>query len=249
EKPGTCPADIGGVGPCVSRCGSDGDCPGKFKCCSNGCGQECQKPAFKTKKGHCPVLKKGTIGTCVEGCSGDHSCPGVQKCCSNGCGHTCQNPVKPGNCPAFKSDLITICLVECNGDYSCPGSQKCCTPTPKHPCKRGVPEKDKFGNEICCSGCFVPNRCSRGYVCVDRTPGSHLGVCCLSEGNKPTRGCKFGKPLGRCGKNRICPRGYSCQRDGGLCCRKYILELKRRKDVYLNYMLYYIILYYIILYY
>ncbi|KAJ8298828.1 hypothetical protein KUTeg_022888 [Tegillarca granosa] len=150
----------------------------------------------------------------------------------------------------------------------------CCPSTPKHPCKRGVPEKDKFGNEICCSGCFVPDRCSRGYVCVDRTPGSHLGVCCLSEEkpenpcpiglplknnagkeifcgrgfgseecpkesschihptdryavccrNKPTRGCKFGKPLGRCDKKRICPRGYSCKRDGGLCCQNQISE-------------------------
>lgn len=46
DRPGSCPpVKPGQLGPCLTRCLRDTDCPmADFKCCSNGCGKEC-KPA------------------------------------------------------------------------------------------------------------------------------------------------------------------------------------------------------------
>ena len=44
-KDGSCPAvkeDMGGI--CVTECVADENCPGKMKCCSNGCGKLCIEP-------------------------------------------------------------------------------------------------------------------------------------------------------------------------------------------------------------
>ncbi|XP_038060648.1 ovoinhibitor-like isoform X4 [Patiria miniata] len=45
NKEGACqdlPQDMAGI--CVEDCSGDSDCEGNFKCCSNGCGIQCQKP-------------------------------------------------------------------------------------------------------------------------------------------------------------------------------------------------------------
>ncbi|OWA51574.1 hypothetical protein BV898_16051 [Hypsibius exemplaris] len=48
EKVGSCPAveesSPGAFAICVEQCGSDENCPGDMKCCSNGCGHLCQTP-------------------------------------------------------------------------------------------------------------------------------------------------------------------------------------------------------------
>ena len=50
-KPGMCPVvDKNAVGTCVEECNSDDDCSGQVntKCCSNGCGHVCTRPAAGT---------------------------------------------------------------------------------------------------------------------------------------------------------------------------------------------------------
>nr|XP_048302603.1 WAP four-disulfide core domain protein 18-like isoform X2 [Myodes glareolus] len=45
QKPGACPkVPPNTVGACVERCSGDDSCPGKTKCCSNGCGHVCKSP-------------------------------------------------------------------------------------------------------------------------------------------------------------------------------------------------------------
>lgn len=47
-KTGTCPL-VAGLGPCDMNCTGDSKCPGKQKCCSNGCGLTCTgKLLFET---------------------------------------------------------------------------------------------------------------------------------------------------------------------------------------------------------
>ncbi|XP_021086759.1 WAP four-disulfide core domain protein 18-like isoform X2 [Mesocricetus auratus] len=47
QKPGACPKlPPDAVGICVEQCSGDGSCPGKMKCCSNGCGHVCKHPVF-----------------------------------------------------------------------------------------------------------------------------------------------------------------------------------------------------------
>ncbi|XP_072304753.1 waprin-Lio1-like [Eucyclogobius newberryi] len=50
-KPGSCPLILWGqsrFGRCVNTCSTDRDCKKKLKCCSNGCGMTCMKPAKGT---------------------------------------------------------------------------------------------------------------------------------------------------------------------------------------------------------
>lgn len=44
-KTGTCPL-VAGLGPCDMNCTGDSKCPGKQKCCSNGCGLTCTGKQF-----------------------------------------------------------------------------------------------------------------------------------------------------------------------------------------------------------
>ncbi|XP_028628084.1 WAP four-disulfide core domain protein 18-like [Grammomys surdaster] len=47
EKPGACPKNPPGtIGICAELCSGDQSCPGKMKCCSNGCGNVCKIPVF-----------------------------------------------------------------------------------------------------------------------------------------------------------------------------------------------------------
>ncbi|KAL3869859.1 hypothetical protein ACJMK2_042487 [Sinanodonta woodiana] len=87
-KPGTCHKPPS-IGSCVELCSSDEGCPGRKKCCSNGCGHSCQIPErLVTSPRTCPT--PSDVGMCVEECSYDADCLSGQMCCSNGCGHTCQ---------------------------------------------------------------------------------------------------------------------------------------------------------------
>ncbi|XP_078344414.1 omwaprin-a-like isoform X1 [Oculina patagonica] len=43
KKPGLCPKPFG-PGECFELCKTDEDCPGKFKCCFDGCGRLCMSP-------------------------------------------------------------------------------------------------------------------------------------------------------------------------------------------------------------
>ncbi|XP_036051168.1 WAP four-disulfide core domain protein 18-like [Onychomys torridus] len=48
QKPGACPKlPPNTVGTCNERCSGDETCPGKKKCCSNGCAHVCLRPVFK----------------------------------------------------------------------------------------------------------------------------------------------------------------------------------------------------------
>ncbi|KAG6450117.1 hypothetical protein O3G_MSEX006396 [Manduca sexta] len=45
NKSGRCPRVPGGSGGiCVEGCSGDRSCPGRQKCCSNGCGRVCKNP-------------------------------------------------------------------------------------------------------------------------------------------------------------------------------------------------------------
>ncbi|NP_001192207.1 WAP four-disulfide core domain protein 18-like [Bos javanicus] len=48
RKPGFCPeVPKGTVGICAELCSGDYSCPGRAKCCSNGCGHVCKAAVFK----------------------------------------------------------------------------------------------------------------------------------------------------------------------------------------------------------
>uniref|UniRef100_A0A8C0XBS2 WAP domain-containing protein n=1 Tax=Castor canadensis TaxID=51338 RepID=A0A8C0XBS2_CASCN len=47
EKAGTCPSVDFPLGICEDQCEMDSQCPGKMKCCRNGCGKvSCVTPNF-----------------------------------------------------------------------------------------------------------------------------------------------------------------------------------------------------------
>ncbi|XP_078000283.1 uncharacterized protein LOC144452853 isoform X2 [Glandiceps talaboti] len=196
EKPGECPAIDGtAVGICVQDCSNDGDCGGKTKCCSNGCGRVCMSAASKTpnkpvKAGDCPAVPSGTSGICLEECGHDGECPDDLKCCSNGCGHTCKpastsEPVveKPGTCPAVEPGLVGTCVEECNSDHDCDGEDKCCSNGCGHVCtlpteikvaltKPGecpFVRRDSFGT--CVEECSQDGDCGRNLKCCSNGCG------------------------------------------------------------------------------
>ncbi|XP_070554200.1 uncharacterized protein [Ptychodera flava] len=144
DKPGSCPAIDGDTfGLCEEACYSDSECPGRQKCCSNGCGHVCENPVREiVKSGQCPIPDGDTFGLCEEECSSDIECRGRQKCCFNGCGHVCDDPVKegdkPGECPAIDDDTFGLCEEECYRDTECPGRQKCCFNGCGHVCDNPV---------------------------------------------------------------------------------------------------------------
>ncbi|CAD7705350.1 unnamed protein product [Ostreobium quekettii] len=54
-KPGSCPpVRPNTIGICAELCTGDEDCPGKRKCCSNGCGSVCTKPVADNEPKDCP---------------------------------------------------------------------------------------------------------------------------------------------------------------------------------------------------
>ncbi|XP_034360896.1 WAP four-disulfide core domain protein 18-like [Arvicanthis niloticus] len=82
-KPGLCPkTSPGSGGLCIDQCLVDRSCPGKMKCCRNGCANVCKVPVFKSQRlesslreagidqGSCPSLQMClAFGTCVSTCS------------------------------------------------------------------------------------------------------------------------------------------------------------------------------------
>ncbi|CAH6775817.1 Wfdc17 [Phodopus roborovskii] len=54
QKSGACPELLPNTaGICVEGCSGDEMCPGKMKCCSNGCGHVCKSPIFKVSIAPC----------------------------------------------------------------------------------------------------------------------------------------------------------------------------------------------------
>lgn len=51
HKVGTCsPVYTISIGSCLDTCHTDRNCPGKWKCCSNGCGRICSPPVRKLRQ-------------------------------------------------------------------------------------------------------------------------------------------------------------------------------------------------------
>ncbi|XP_075331607.1 uncharacterized protein LOC142390122 [Odontesthes bonariensis] len=82
-----CP-NIDGPLHCAEFCVDDSDCPGRQKCCSNGCGHQCTVPIL-VKPGGCGPSFYVAYGM---PCSHDGDCPGEQKCCKSINGLKCKYP-------------------------------------------------------------------------------------------------------------------------------------------------------------
>ncbi|XP_048236616.1 uncharacterized protein LOC124152086 isoform X2 [Haliotis rufescens] len=109
EKEGDCPPlTPTSVGTCAETCEVDSECPGKQKCCSNGCGHMCAHPANYT----CPYLghnyKIGDIfnPTPCDVCT----CVTPDPSKEYG-GAKCQRPICPPveNCKEIKQDETRCC--------------------------------------------------------------------------------------------------------------------------------------------
>ncbi|XP_070557411.1 balbiani ring protein 3-like [Ptychodera flava] len=237
EKPGECPFVRGNdrVGICVEECSSDGDCSGKDKCCSNGCGHTCVKPLGVSdvkKLGECPAASGDQgFGICVEECSSDGDCSGDEKCCSNGCGHTCVKPLavpeKPGTCPPTQSGSLGTCVEECRNDHDCQEDQKCCSNGCGHVCLHAIyiqdiekPGECPFvrGNDgfgTCVEECSSDGDCSGDEKCCSNGCG-HTCVKPLAVPEKPgTCPAVQSDSIGACVEE--CRDDYDCQGDQKCC--------------------------------
>uniref|UniRef100_A0ABM5G4U4 Uncharacterized protein isoform X1 n=1 Tax=Pogona vitticeps TaxID=103695 RepID=A0ABM5G4U4_9SAUR len=185
-KPGKCPKPTG-AGVCLKKCTSDYECPGRQKCCFNGCGQNCEDPVFYVKPGECPTIKFPPGLPCKLECRQDSNCKGREKCCRQGCSNICFPAAKPGTCP--RSTGPGLCVEECSSDYKCPRNLKCCSngcgltcqspvlyvkpgECPKFKLPPGLPcklecrqDSDCKGREKCC-----PQGCSN--VCFPASPAA-----------------------------------------------------------------------------
>ncbi|XP_078730460.1 uncharacterized protein LOC144945803 isoform X1 [Lampetra fluviatilis] len=137
DRSGSCPKRRPGtVGTCVNLCEDDDSCPGKQKCCSNGCGRTCMEPVRPDKPGACAFVNTSKI-RCLSHenkCADDQDCPDDRKCCdTTGCGKQCTRPVqrRPGFCPYVNAQLSKCAyrpdLNRCQQDWQCPGKEKCCS--------------------------------------------------------------------------------------------------------------------------
>ncbi|EDO38468.1 predicted protein, partial [Nematostella vectensis] len=139
-KLGTCPAPTFSGKPYLTdMCSVDLDCPGKRRCCYNGCNHEClipiKLPMARPKPGICPV-QDGICDRKGDMCSRDSDCTNDWKCCFNGCQNDCIQPVtdvRPDNrsadCPAPWKGLDGICDRmgdQCQSDIECRPNQQCC---------------------------------------------------------------------------------------------------------------------------
>ena len=127
------------VGSCAEECSADSDCEQAFKCCSNGCGHTCTKPAyipFHPPPLVCPTTSSDTVGTCSEECGSGCTKDG-ELCCSNGCGHRCMLGVPPSPLCRYiqesvrNSSLIGAYVPQCEEDgsfsaYQCHASTAYC---------------------------------------------------------------------------------------------------------------------------
>ncbi|CAC5397524.1 unnamed protein product [Mytilus coruscus] len=214
-KPGECPPNTPGViCPLFVRpgdCTNDGSCPGKQKCCQQGCSRSCVDPgprcgpvcAISCPFGNvldeynCPICR------CKTGCTGNvkplsiscgdgqRRCPGKYQCNTppaGGSGVCC--PYEPG------CGSVPICAIACPFGYvldenNCPTCE----------CKTGCAANVKpLPSTSCGSG---QRRCPPPYQCNTPSAGGS-GVCCPYE-------C----PHVRC---EPCPYGYFSDPNGCQTC-------------------------------
>ncbi|CAG2255625.1 unnamed protein product [Mytilus edulis] len=195
NKPGQCPPNLpGSICPLFVRpgdCINDGSCPGKQKCCRQGCSSGCVDPGpicnqpdqvcavfcpfgNVLDENNCPIFCK-----CKTGCAGNaepkplSSCGEGQQICPSR--YQCTIPPEGG---------IGVCC-----PYECP-QVKC-----SEPCPYGF-VIDANG----CQTCECEPRC--GAVCAISCPFGNV----LDENNCPICECKTGcagnvnpKPLTSCG--------------------------------------------------
>ncbi|CAC5397517.1 unnamed protein product [Mytilus coruscus] len=214
-KPGECPPNTPGVicplfvrpGDCVD----DGSCPGKQKCCLQGCSRNCVDPEPRCG----PVCAISCpFGNVLD----ENNCPTCR--CKTGCKGNV-NPLESISCGAGQQ--------RCPARYQCNtpsagGSGVCCPyecPLVKcsEPCPYGC-VVDVNG----CQTCECKPRC--GPVCAISCPFGNV----LDENNCPTCRCKTGckgnvNPLESisCGAGQQrCPARYQCNTPSaggsGVCC-------------------------------
>uniref|UniRef100_A0A915CTW8 Uncharacterized protein n=1 Tax=Ditylenchus dipsaci TaxID=166011 RepID=A0A915CTW8_9BILA len=129
---GQCPRPSG-RGACVERCRLDTDCqqPNQ-KCCSNGCGHECQS-LVNVAPIHSSLLIQPLPGQVVDQSSylGGRNIA-INPLLSRPVGQPLltSSPVtsmaKPGKCPSHLLQKERSCVAECQRDADCPGVAKCC---------------------------------------------------------------------------------------------------------------------------
>ncbi|XP_077345432.1 uncharacterized protein LOC143989238 isoform X3 [Lithobates pipiens] len=253
-KPGTCPAPATscGISPSSPRpkplCMNDDDCPGKKKCCTRKCRQECTDPLPSVKSGTCPAPAT-SCGISPSSprpkplCMNDDDCPGKKKCCTPKCRQECIDPlpsVKSGTCPA----PATSCGISpssprpkplCMNDDDCPGKKKCCTRKCRQECTDPLPSvksgtcpapatscgispssprpKPLCMNDDDCPGkkkCCTP-KCRQ--ECIDPLPSVKSGTC-----PAPATSCGISpsspRPKPLCMNDDDCPGKKKC------CTRK-----------------------------
>ena len=122
------------------RCAFDGDCPGQYKCCFNGCQKDCimpkRRPGGRPKPGVCPMndwIDPKYCENTKDECSNDYDCYGRRKCCHLGCRSECLevpgSKPKPGLCPVPSFVNPEYCVDtrnKCDFDAQCSGTMKCC---------------------------------------------------------------------------------------------------------------------------
>ncbi|XP_048580646.1 fibrillin-1 isoform X2 [Nematostella vectensis] len=145
-KLGTCPAPTFSGKLCsepylTDMCSVDLDCPGKRRCCYNGCNHEClipiKLPMARPKPGICPIQDYIDPSLCKstrDECQTDADCFGRRKCCFSGCAMECMETPgsipRPGQCPMVDETDPEMCpddeADKCQIDDQCPGNDKCC---------------------------------------------------------------------------------------------------------------------------
>ncbi len=96
-----CPLPMGETqfGVCVQECSSDRNCSAGMLCCSNGCGNTCQRgdsiPYYDIPF-TCPAVTD-FVSICLfdeDSCIADNECDSDEVCCPDGCGSVCEEPVE-----------------------------------------------------------------------------------------------------------------------------------------------------------
>lgn len=176
EKPGICIRQKS-RGRCHSLCKDDSDCPQDKKCCSNGCGLECQSPDGTVLPDKCSLIACDVprdctdtyipVGQCCPECRTGRPCyhhgsvykngqtfkDHCNSCsCDNGrvsCTQKVCDPVRPGKCPRrTSSSHVGFCSERCSTDSDCPSNQKCCNTGCGHYCQD--PETDVHCQGVVC---------------------------------------------------------------------------------------------------
>lgn len=159
DKPGKCPVPTG-PGHCAEFCAGDFSCPGRQKCCSNGCGHDCMDPVPKAKSCSYKGKQYSDGETFKDLCNTCTCTNGKVSCTEMAC------ILKPGKCP--ESKMPGICILGCTSDWSCPGVQKCCSNGCGLLCMQPI---GAVSNQPNCAGVFCPE-----VYCDDQYIPS--GKCC-----------------------------------------------------------------------